>query len=603
MNQIKNMKVSIIIINYKSKETTAMAIDKAMRKITPQPEIILIDNNSEDGSIEYFREKYRQNENIFQVANDENYGFAKAVNQGIKKSSNEYILLLNSDVFIKDDFMELLEYAEKHPEAGVIGPRMVYGDSCLQYSFGRFPNVLNEFFRLFWLYKFLPWGTVSIDNFFNKRKFREISSVSWVTGGCMLISKNALEATGYFDENYFFGVEDIDFCYRVKKAGKKVIYFPKSEVLHLHGFSSGGKRSVFKLKLEKAGLEYFYKKFFPKKVISTGLISWFYFLKINLIKFIENKKIAKIEDVVAAITYQCDSRCRMCNIWQLKNENKLMPEDFKNLPETITDLNITGGEPFLHENLFEIIKIVVENNPKTKIVISTNGFATGLIREKIKRIKEIKPDIGVAISLDGGEKIHEEVRRIPGAYHKVLNTIKILKEEGIKNLKISFTLGDYNIRELRKIYALSKKLGVEFSLTAVHSSGNYFNKENNLKNIKSIGRELDWLIKQELKAWQIKKLGRAYYAYGLKKFIQSGKRILPDYSGIKNIFIDPKKDVYHCDVSEQKIGSIIKGDLIINNFSPKNCANSWMICTARPAIKKHKIKALIWLVKNKFLSL
>jgi Fe-coproporphyrin III synthase len=592
------MKVSVIIINFKTKETTSEAVDKFLRKLDLKTEIILIDNSSADGSVEYFRGKYGSSENVVLIANDSNLGFAKAANQGMKIAQGEYILLLNSDVFIKDNFIKMLEYAKSNPEIGAIGPRMVYGDDSLQYSFGRFPGVINEFCRLFLLYKILPFGTVSIDNFFNRKKFKQISEVDWVTGGCMMISRSALEIGKSLDENYFFGVEDIDFCHRIKKAGKKIIYFPETEVLHLHGFSSGGKRSTFKLKLEKSGLEYYYSKFYPDKKLASALISFFYAVKIKLIEFLENLKKPKAEDVVAAIIYQCNSRCRMCDIWKSSNKNALAPDDFKNMPKSVKDLNISGGEPFLHNNLAGIISAAAVRNSKIKIIISTNGLNPELIREKIKTIKEIKPDLAVAVSLDGGEKIHNEIRGVPGAYQNALKTVQILKEEGIRKLKFSFTLGDYNIRELKKIYLLAKKMGLEFSLTSVHSGPNYFGSNKPLKQLEAIEEALDWLIAEELRGFKIKRWGRAYYAYGLKEFIKTGKRILPDYSGDKNIFIDPNKDIYPSSVSDEKIGSCVNGDLILNGV--KKPIESWMVCTARPAIKKHKIRVLLWVLKNKF---
>ncbi|MCD4694375.1 radical SAM protein, partial [bacterium] len=442
------------------------------------------------------------------------------------------------------------------------------------------------------------------NNWFNKNKFKKVTQVNWVTGGCMLISREVFSRVRGFDENYFFGVEDIDFCYQVKKNGHKIIYCPLSEVIHYHGQSSGGRRSVFKLNYEKKGINYFFKKNFPNRKLSMKLVDLFYKIKINLIKQIENRKLNKIKDAVLAVTYICNARCERCHIWKNTDRSQIKAEDLKNLPKNLKDINISGGEPFLLPDLVDLIKTIKEKAPKASIVISTNGFATDLIEKQIKDILKIDKEIGVAVSLDGGAEIHDKLRGIPGGYEKLMKSIKVLKENNLKNLKISFTLGDENIRELKKIYNLSHELGAEFSLTSVHSGDNYFGTQSKINLIDKIEEELNWLIKKELKSFNPKRWGRAYYTYGLREYIKTGRRILPDYSGKYNIFVDPKKDIYACDVSNKKMGSIINSEFVLNDEEKDNeCSKSWMICTARPAIKKHWIRAGFWLLKNKFLSL
>lgn len=305
----------------------------------------------------------------------------------------------------------------------------------------------------------------------------------------------------------------------------------------------------------------------------------------------------KVKDAVIAITYSCNSRCRMCNIWKREGEKTgLTGSDFKQLPETLLSVNISGGEPFLHPDILGIIRTIQKRCPKASVIISSNGFATELILEKVEKILKFFPDLGVAISLDGVGRVHDEIRGIPEGYAKVLKTIHGLKKLGVKNLKIGFTLGDYNTEELKKVYQLSKDLGLEFSLAVVHSSENYFGKENRLGDKQEMIRALDWLIDQELSAWNVKRWARAYFAFGAKQFLETGKRILPDYSGESNIFVDPFGKIYPCDVSSEVIGQMKPFEL-----KPKKeaCQPSWMVCTARQAIKKHWTKVGFWILKNK----
>ena len=306
-----------------------------------------------------------------------------------------------------------------------------------------------------------------------------------------------------------------------------------------------------------------------------------------------------IKDVVIAITYRCNSRCRMCNIWQIKEHNNEFKSEYLfNLPKSVRDVNISGGEPFLRADIFDVIRNITERCPEANIIISTNGFATQLILEKTKELLKIKKDLGVAISIDGMSQVHNQVRGIEGGFDKAMATLKGLRELGVKSLKLSFTLADYNSDELPKVYELADNLGAELSLTIIHSSENFFNADNKIADSSKMIQMLDWLIAKELRKDNLKNWARAYFAYGAKRFIQTGKRILPDYSGESNIFIDPQGAIYPCDISSQKIGDL-KNEQIVTEKADRSCAQSWMVCTARQAIKKHWIKVGLWIVINR----
>ncbi|NLC30923.1 MAG: radical SAM protein [Candidatus Moranbacteria bacterium] len=315
-------------------------------------------------------------------------------------------------------------------------------------------------------------------------------------------------------------------------------------------------------------------------------------------------KKTSIKEAVIAVTYRCNSRCRMCNIWQIKEHSgELVAGDFSHLPLNLRDINITGGEPFLRGDLFEIIRVINKQCPKANIIISSNGFATELILSKMRQLLEIKPNIGVAISVDGiGEK-HNKIRGIENGFEKVITTIKKLREIGVRNLKIGFTIGEYNPGELFGVYALAQELGTELSLTVVHSSENYFGKENTIKDKKEIVKALNWLIKKELSSWNPKNWARSYFAYGAREFVKTGERILPDYSGILSVFIDPQGVIYPCDVSNFKLGSLKNSGDIEKISIPQlsGCEKSWMVCTARQSIKKHFIRVIVWIILHKFL--
>ena len=278
-------KISVIIINYNTPELTLKAI-KTLQKAESDFsfDFIVIDNNSKK-PLTYAELTEIKNAQL--IVNDKNLGFACAVNQGISLASGEYILLLNSDVFVfTKAISKLIKIITDNKKVGVVGPKMQYPNGKVQVSFGKFPTLFSEFMRFAKLGKVLPGGTLSYDNFFNKKYYKKMNPVNWVSGGCMLIRKQTINEVGLFDGNYFFGIEDIDYGYRAQRKGWQVIFEPASRVLHYHGQSVGGRRSLTRLRYEQKGIEYFLKKFKTQNYISIVLINYFYYIKIFILKFL-----------------------------------------------------------------------------------------------------------------------------------------------------------------------------------------------------------------------------------------------------------------------------------------------------------------------------
>jgi len=281
-------KLSVIIINYNTPEMTERVI-RRFHECEPalEAEIILIDNNSNSK----LAEETIASLDVTYIENQENVGFARAVNQGINIATGEYILLLNSDVLIEPGAItELLDFLEEDPAAGVVGPKMVYPDGRAQVSSGYFPNWLREFIRLSTLYKIIPYSTFAKETRLNGNLFVRGGEVDWLSGGCLLIKRTLINQIGVFDGHYFFGIEDIDFCFRTKQTGFKVFYHPQVQVIHHHGLSSGGPRTIKKMEMERDNLDYFMKKNYPERVASRAVINIMHSMKIWLLRIILNFK-------------------------------------------------------------------------------------------------------------------------------------------------------------------------------------------------------------------------------------------------------------------------------------------------------------------------
>lgn len=309
---------------------------------------------------------------------------------------------------------------------------------------------------------------------------------------------------------------------------------------------------------------------------------------------------SRLKEAVIAVTYRCNSRCRMCDIWKISDHSgELTVEDYEKIPENLTDINITGGEPFLRIELPQIIEVISKRCPKANITISTNAFATELTVKKMEEILKHTPNVGVVISIDGVGKEHSKIRGIERGFEKSMETLKRLREIGVRSLKFGFTIGDYNFDELKKVYNLAREKNVELSFTLVHSSDNYFGKNNKISKKEEMVDAIDWLIERELSLWTPMRWGRAFYAQGMKHFLITGERVLPDYSGQLGVFINPQGEIFPCDVSNKMMGNLREVEKVKFDVEPNECEKSWMMCTARQSIKKHIARVLFWVLINK----
>lgn len=230
----RKMKVSVIIISYNTRDLTLQSIKSVMNDSSlVQKEIVVVDNNSTDGSVEALTTYCRNKKNVTLIVNNENRGFSKANNQGISVARGHYILLLNSDTIVrKGALKKLVDFADSTDLLGVVGPQLLNNDGSIQPSCFRLPTI-SRAIKQYWfrtskeLDKYAPTSSKPIE-------------VESVVGAAFLISPEALQQVGQLDERYFFFYEDLDYCRAVNKVGLKVYYLPTVQIYHLHG-ASGAK--------------------------------------------------------------------------------------------------------------------------------------------------------------------------------------------------------------------------------------------------------------------------------------------------------------------------------------------------------------------------
>lgn len=244
-------KVSTITVNYNHKYFPKLSVEALEEASHPWPiEIVFVDNASTDPLSLNFLRKAHKEERIKLIESPANVGFAAGNNLGVENATGEYVLILNPDTTVREDSIaKMVEYMESHPEVGILGPKLEYSDGTIQDSCRRDMKFYDLILKRTPLGK-LPLFKKRVENYtmgdFDKNKTQE---VELITGACMLIKRDFYDEIGGFDDRYFLFMEDFDLCKEVRKAGKKVVYFPEAIINHYHKRLSGG--NVFKLLTKK----------------------------------------------------------------------------------------------------------------------------------------------------------------------------------------------------------------------------------------------------------------------------------------------------------------------------------------------------------------
>lgn len=232
------MDVSFIIVNYKTKELVAAAIDSITKYAKGFSwEIIVVDNDSQDGSVEYLKKKYPK---VVVMAEKENLGFGRGNNVGIKQAKGEYLFFFNSDAYLFDSSLsKLLDRAREIDNLGAISPLILNPDQSIQQSGGYFPTLFKIFLWMSFIDD-LPGGAVfkpfhiDHDSFYKKEQ-----ELDWITGAAFMVPAKVIKKVGAFEPDIFMYGEDVELCYRIKKAGFKIVMDPKARIVHIGQGSSG----------------------------------------------------------------------------------------------------------------------------------------------------------------------------------------------------------------------------------------------------------------------------------------------------------------------------------------------------------------------------
>jgi GT2 family glycosyltransferase len=228
--------LSIIIVNWNTRDALSACLRSLIAHATTDPEIIVVDNASTDGSRDMLRVEFPH---VQLMANPLNRGFARACNQGMRAARGTLLLLLNSDTYVEDDVIErAARYMLEHPHVSMAGCQLRFPDGRLQHTAARALGIGRSLFEDLWLYKFVPGQVrdrILLGGHWDGSAERE---VDWLAGAFMMLRRAVFEESGGFDEDFFMYGEDSEWCLRLKAMGHRIFYVPLGVVYHIGSVST-----------------------------------------------------------------------------------------------------------------------------------------------------------------------------------------------------------------------------------------------------------------------------------------------------------------------------------------------------------------------------
>ena len=252
--------LSVVIVNWNVRDLLRQCLTSIYASWRPPPEtieVIVVDNASHDGSSEMVCHEFPQ---VTLIANRENLGFTAGNNQALRQARGRYVMLLNPDAEIVGQALtDLMAYMDAHPGVGVIAPKLLNADGSVQSSRRRFPTLATAFLESTVLQQWWADNRILRAYYMQDRSDDEIQQVDWSVGACLMVRREVIEQVGLLDEGFFMYSEEMDWCYRIKRAGWQIVYFPNAQVIHYGGQSSKQVIAAQHIHFQRSKIRFFRK--------------------------------------------------------------------------------------------------------------------------------------------------------------------------------------------------------------------------------------------------------------------------------------------------------------------------------------------------------
>jgi N-acetylglucosaminyl-diphospho-decaprenol L-rhamnosyltransferase len=232
--------VSVVVVTWNALPWLEQCLESVRGR-----EVVVVDHGSTDGTVDFVRERFPE----VRLIEQENKGMGGGNNAGMRAVDGRYFFLLNSDAWVVGDALDrLVEFADEHPEAAVVGPKLLNTDSTLQRSVRGEPTLWRLATEYLFIRKLAPRSKRLNPMYRGDFDHDRVADVDWLFGPALLVRREAADAVGLFDEDFFMFSEEVDWMTRFRRAGWTVLFFPDAEVVHVGGASHGGRMYVENLR-------------------------------------------------------------------------------------------------------------------------------------------------------------------------------------------------------------------------------------------------------------------------------------------------------------------------------------------------------------------
>jgi GT2 family glycosyltransferase len=251
-----SLDLSVVIVSYNVRQHLLACLESVRASLQAGElcgEAIVVDNASRDGTVEAVRAAFPE---VEVIVNRENRGFAAANNQGIRRSRGRVVVLLNPDTRVEGDaLVQMMRVLDENPEIGVVGPRLVYPDGRTQPSRRRFPTLLTGFLESTVVQDYWRDNRVLRRYYVADRSDDERQEVDWLVGACLAVRRQAIQTAGLLDERFFLYSEEVEWCWRIRKAGWRIVYLPDATVYHHESASAGQEPAARQIAFDTAKVQ------------------------------------------------------------------------------------------------------------------------------------------------------------------------------------------------------------------------------------------------------------------------------------------------------------------------------------------------------------
>lgn len=302
---------------------------------------------------------------------------------------------------------------------------------------------------------------------------------------------------------------------------------------------------------------------------------------------------------IVAVTDRCNARCVMCDIWKKGRTPELAAGDYSRLPEALKEINVTGGEPLLRDDIADVIRTMQQRCRGARIVLSTNGLLPARLEKLLGEVNGIT----VRVSLDGIGPLHNRIRGVEDAYERALESLEICKRAGVKDLGVCATMTRHNTGVVKDIQAFAEQQGINFTFTSVHSSSVFFGDQDAEQPEPGQAiADMEVVRGRLFESVNPKNWFKAYFVSGLIDVIRRQPRPIQCRALTSFFYLDAQGNVYPCHLWEQPVGNLLEKtceEIIATNphtlrvveACRKRC---WMTCTVAPEMRR---KLALYVVK------